>query len=322
MAIYKLNKTKIRKAIVTVNKEKKSKRISDGGGLYLWLSSSSIGTGTWRISSFNILKQKREWTSVGFYDIADEAGAYSVTLERARELLDEYKRKQVEDFEHAFEFVTRYTFMDALEDFLSTSIIRESSKQSYRNLFNGIGKPLTTLPIDCRNVEIWLAIKDSVHMYKSGYIKGLNSAINTLRRYAEKREIISKAQPLDLSIYTPLVNDLKHNKHITHEQLPKFMEALKNLNNYEGHKLFLLLCIVTACRLSESLGFEQSERTTDENGNRLWVIPASRMKNGQPHAIPETKLITLILDKLKDFKAPHSSNCCSILTLQLLYDSL
>ena len=56
------------------------------------------------------------------------------------------------------------------------------------------------------------------------------------------------------------------------------------------------LCILTNCRTSEALQASWSEF---DLGERLWTIPASRMKAGKEHRIPLSDAATALLSRLR-----------------------
>ena len=91
-----------------------------------------------------------------------------------------------------------------------------------------------------------------------------------------------------------------------YNELPKFYKQLeaKSGNSVKALKLLIL----TACRSSEVLNATWDEFDLE---NKVWTIPANRMKAGVEHKIPLTdKMIELIrsLSKLNDYVFAGNKN--------------
>jgi integrase len=77
------------------------------------------------------------------------------------------------------------------------------------------------------------------------------------------------------------VHKVEHHAALPYKQLPDFMRDLRECDGIAATALeFTILC---ATRTSETLNAAWSEFDLD---NRLWTIPAGRMKGGREHRVP------------------------------------
>ncbi|MEH6714814.1 tyrosine-type recombinase/integrase [Parasphingorhabdus flavimaris] len=87
-----------------------------------------------------------------------------------------------------------------------------------------------------------------------------------------------------------------------YEEVPAFLQSLRSKQNVS--RLALEFLILTATRSGEVRGAEMGEIDID---NRLWTIPAERMKMGKVHAIPLTDSALDVLRRVEPFFAPVSN---------------
>ncbi|MGB8632837.1 MAG: tyrosine-type recombinase/integrase [Xanthobacteraceae bacterium] len=94
-----------------------------------------------------------------------------------------------------------------------------------------------------------------------------------------------------------LEDRVKHLPAIHYGDVPTFIARLRDRDSIVA--LALEFCILTATRSSETLGAKWGEIDLEE---RLWVIPAERMKAGKPHRIPLSDRAIAILNRLAAFR--------------------
>ncbi|MDA9994734.1 site-specific integrase [Planktomarina temperata] len=85
-----------------------------------------------------------------------------------------------------------------------------------------------------------------------------------------------------------------HFKAVSYDELPSIIKRLRASKISLPTQLALEFLILTACRTSEVLGLQRSEIDRDD---KLWVIPAIRMKSGKPHEVPLTDQMMTVLNK-------------------------
>jgi integrase len=109
-----------------------------------------------------------------------------------------------------------------------------------------------------------------------------------------------------------------HRAALAYDAMPAFMEALRALDGLPARALELT--ILCATRTQETLGAQWSEFDLE---NKIWTVPASRMKMGREHRIPLSARAVEILQQLpprmNDFVFPgNGTNLCSKAMARLL----
>ena len=84
-----------------------------------------------------------------------------------------------------------------------------------------------------------------------------------------------------------------HHPSLPYQEIGKFIEVLREANDRPAKALEFL--ILTAARTSEVLNATWGEI---DLANRMWVVPALRMKNGRQHRVPLSEPTLQLLDKL------------------------
>src|SRR5262249_61721402 len=86
-----------------------------------------------------------------------------------------------------------------------------------------------------------------------------------------------------------------------YEDLQEIFSRLRKQQNHRVSAIALQFCALTATRPSETLGMQWSEVDLE---NRLWTIPAKRMKEGREHSVPLSDRALEILKRRKE----HAGN--------------
>ncbi len=76
---------------------------------------------------------------------------------------------------------------------------------------------------------------------------------------------------------------VKHHEALPFAKVPEFLVALNNSTAGQSARLGLEFVILTAARVSEVRFAERSEFDLEE---KLWTVPAERMKSGREHVVP------------------------------------
>jgi integrase len=93
------------------------------------------------------------------------------------------------------------------------------------------------------------------------------------------------------------VRKVKHHAALKYKELPEFIAAVRLQPGLSP--LALELSILTAARTGEALNADWSEFDLD---NKVWSVPAERMKAGKPHSVPLSARALEILERLKESK--------------------
>ena len=96
------------------------------------------------------------------------------------------------------------------------------------------------------------------------------------------------------------VEGAKGFKAIPHSEVANVIAKIKGSNAMESSKLCFEFCILTASRPSEARLATWEEINLDE---KMWTIPATRMKAGREHKVPLSSRACAILAEAKGLKA-------------------
>jgi integrase len=89
-----------------------------------------------------------------------------------------------------------------------------------------------------------------------------------------------------------------HYAAMPYEGIPAFMQELRQRQGRSTGATCLEFTILTVCRTQEALGAQWSEINWDE---KLWTIPAARMKTGDTHEVPLTERVMELLALQKQY---------------------
>ena len=113
--------------------------------------------------------------------------------------------------------------------------------------------------------------------------KGLRTGDNPARWRGHLKELLAKRKGVK-----------EHHAALAYAETPAFMIELRKLESVSAKALEFT--ILTAARTGETVGAKWEEIDLDE---KLWTIPAERMKAGQEHRVPLTDRAIEILKSLK-----------------------
>ncbi|HXP76017.1 MAG TPA: integrase arm-type DNA-binding domain-containing protein [Stellaceae bacterium] len=89
------------------------------------------------------------------------------------------------------------------------------------------------------------------------------------------------------------VRKVKHHAALPYDELPEFMAALRAQDGVSARALEFL--ILTAARTGEVIGTLSSEIK-----NKVWTVPADRMKGSKEHRVPLSAPALAILEKMRE----------------------
>ena len=143
----------------------------------------------------------------------------------------------------------------------------------------GVGAVDTGLVLKCLQ-PIWAELPDTAGRVRGRIEKVLDWA--RARGYRSGENPARWAGHLDhLLARKPKAERVKHHAALPHQQVPPFMQELRARQDVSSRALEFL--ILTAARTNETIGACWSEIDIAE---KLWTVPAARMKSGRPHIVP------------------------------------
>lgn len=273
-------------------------KLFDGGGLYIEIMPH--GGKLWRLKFRYAGKEKR--LSLGTYPLTTLKEARA-RRDEAKKLLEknidpslakqESKRQAILNNAITFEIIAREWHENAKEKW-SKDHAATILKRIEMHLFTRIGN----LPIKAITPPLLLNVLKQV---ENG---GVYETTKRIRQYASqvfKYAVITGRAEKDVA--ADLAGALKHSKvkHYATIDIKELPEFLRKLNSNDARlfiqtRLAIELMLLTFVRTSELLEAKWAEIDLD---NKVWVIPAERMKMRKAHVVPLSNQTIQILERLK-----------------------
>ena len=270
----------------------------DGDGLELKINPT--GTKKWLLKYYRPFTKKRTNLTFGVYPDISLADARKLRA-KAKELLakdidpkehkDNLSRENKERIENTLLNVASKWF-----EVKRAQISKDYATDVWRSLelhvFPDLGKyPISevTAPIAIKTVQP-IAEKGSLET-----VKRLNQRLNEIMSYAVNTGLIH-SNPL-AGVKAAFEKPKKQNMPtIKPDELPKFMQALSIASIKIVTRYLIEWQLHTMVRPSEAAGIKWDEIDFD---NKLWNIPAERMKKKRPHSVPLTDQALSLLESIK-----------------------
>jgi integrase len=275
------------------------KKLSDGGGLYLWVSAD--GSKYWRLRYW--LAGKEKTLSLGVYPV--------VTLKEARGKRDAERKLLSADLDpsaerkasrhrqrvaaaNSFEAVAREWYGKQLHTWVSSHAL-DVLRRLEVNLFPDLGRR----PIAALEAPELLACIGKIE--KRGAYDLAHRVLQVsgqVFRYGIAAGYCKRDLTADLrGALTP--HKAKHQAAVRPEELPALLRAIDGYETIGDRqtRLALQLLTLTFVRTGELIGAVWDE-IDDEAA--LWVIPAERMKMKTEHIVPLSAQSLAILAELKE----------------------
>lgn len=172
-------------------------------------------------------------------------------------------------------------------------------RQQWRNTLWTYAAPIWDKPINAITVEDVLGIVQPIWLDKAVTAKRVRGRIERVLDAAKVRGLRDGENPAafrgNLAMLLPKQRKdaMRHHKAMAYADIPAFMVALRKCKGSSARALELT--IQTALRTSEVLCATWSEVDLDQ---KLWTIPAERMKAGKEHRVPLSDAAITLLEAL------------------------
>jgi len=272
-------------------------KLSDGGGLFLWVQPS--GGKWWRYKYRFAGKEKL--LALGAYPDVTLAEARERHIQARKilaagndpgEIKKQTKRMAIVKGENTFEAIAREWHKERKHSW-TPKHAQQLMTRMEANLFPKLGnRPITdiTAPdlLEVARIIEARGAHDIAHraMQTAGQV--FTYAIVTGK--AERNPAADLRGALK-----PLVK--KHHAHLTAKELPDFLKSVANYDGTLQTKLAIQLLLLTFVRTSELRCAEWKEIDFDK---AEWRIPAERMKMRDPHIVPLSKQAVKVLRQLQE----------------------
>lgn len=272
---------RLNKLTAVVVKNAKPGRHGDGGGLYL-----SVGKGGSRSWVYRWMKYGRvsemglgSWPAVSLADARDLAHGFrkDVAAGRNPKAMRDRARNKAR------------TFGETCDDYLRDHDARwtnDKTRWQWKQTLDVFCAPIRNVPVSEVDTDRVVKLLKPVWADRREKAKKARMRIEAVLDYARAKEWRDGENParwkghLDNILPTGDVV-VKHHTAMHYDDVPALMKTLRTVDAMSAKSLRFL--ILTAARTGEVINAVWSEIDWD---NKLWVIPAARMKMKREHRVP------------------------------------
>jgi integrase len=273
-------------------------KLSDGGGLQLRVKPN--GTKSWLLDYFKPFTKKRTSLGLGAYPEVSLAEARKKRV-AARELLaKDIDPKEFKDDKHREQqLAATNTLKSVAESWFAikkTTIAENTAKSLWRKFENHVFPKLGHRPIDKilapEAIEALKPLAAKGNLETTGKIIG---HLNNIMTHAVNTGILhhNPLSGIRSAFQTPKVTNMAT---IRPDELGQLMKDISYASIKLGTRCLIEWQLHTMTRPSESAKAQWSEIDFE---NKLWVIPAERMKMRLEHKVPLSPQAIEILERLK-----------------------
>jgi integrase len=272
--------------------------LADGGGLYLRVKPN--GTKLWLFNYFKPFTKKRSNISLGQFP--------KLSLLKARDLRREYQSLLIENVDprvyrieqdakgqqaHANTFEVVYRkWLKSKESGWSDSYQTKLISTMKLHILPALGH----LPIHAINAPDTIELLEPLAERRAlETVRRLCLWINEVMVYAVNTGLVDANRLTGIAKAFP-VPKTKNRPTIKLEELPLFLAKLKEASNDVTVKCQILWLLHSMARPGEGAGTRWEEINVE---NKLWEIPAERMKKRRPHSVPLTVQMIEILQTMR-----------------------
>ncbi|HAS7001472.1 TPA: tyrosine-type recombinase/integrase [Vibrio parahaemolyticus] len=286
------------KEIKSAKPSDKEYNLFDGDGLRLRIKPNS--SKHWIFNYYRPMNRKRANLSLGKYPDLSLANARKIALE-ASELLaqgidpqDEKKRKQDEH-----NAIHQHTFLNVSKEWFELKkdeVTPDYAVDIWRSLELHILPSISNLPISSINAPQIIELLKPIEAKGSlETVKRLSQRLNEIMNFATNCGLVP-ANPLT-GIRAAFKKPKKENMAaLKPAELPELMGAIANASIKRTTRCLIEWQLHTMTRPSEASGARWDEINWDE---KIWAIPAERMKKRREHRIPLTEQMLELLEVIE-----------------------
>ncbi len=286
---------------------------ADGKGLYLHVSST--GAKSW-IFRYMFRGSAREM-GLGSLSTLSLAGARA-ERDRYRALLknehkDPIETRKAEEAAAALEQAKATTFKQAAERFIN------SKRAGWRNAKHGsqwentlkayVYPTFGHLSVQDIDADLVRKVLEPIWRSKPETANRVRGRIESILDYAAVLKLRTGENPArwrgHLDHVFPArekVRPVKHHAALPYAELPAFMAALREQEGVAARALEFT--ILTAARTGEAIGARRNEADIRE---KLWTVPAARMKASKEHRVPLSARAAAILREATELQAAEDA---------------
>lgn len=279
----------------------KEQLLSDGRGLQLRIMPN--GTKSWRFVYKSPATGSRSNMTLGKYPELSIANARKIA-EGHRELVAlsiDPKHHKKEEKEKT-EAIHQHTLFNVSQQWMEQkkSVVTEDyAKDIWRSFELHIFPSLSSQPISMITAQSVIKTLKVVEAKGSlETLKRLSQRLNEVMIYAMHSGLI-EANPISNILAAFKKPQKQHMKALEPQELPEFMSTLAEASIKRSTRCLIKFQLHTMTRPNEAAGAKWSEFDLD---NRVWTIPAERMKKRKEHRVPLTEEVIDLLSIMDSMK--------------------
>lgn len=296
-----------RLSALKVSRVTKPGMYADGGGLYLQVTSGAAKSWIFR---YKMAGKSREMGlgSLSAVSLADarQRAAECRSLRQAG--IDPIEDRESERTRKALEAARAVTFAEAVAGYLEAMEPKwHNAKHAaqWKSTLRIYAEPIIGgLPVHEIDTGLILKVLEPIWATKTETASRLRGRIESILDWAKAHKYRDGENPArwkgNLKHLLPAkgqIAPVEHHAALPYAELPKFMGELRRQEGVGA--LALEFAILTAGRTGEVIGLRWSEIDFAE---KVWTVPAARMKAGREHRVPLSARAVQILTELQQSK--------------------
>ncbi|MGF1711158.1 integrase domain-containing protein [Vibrio kagoshimensis] len=289
------------KKVKSIKPLDKEQLFSDGQGLQLRIMPN--GTKSWRFVYKSPATGKRTNLTLGTYPTLSIANARKKT-ESYRELVTldiDPKHHEIEE-KKKNEALHQHTLFNVSLKWMElkkSEVTEDYAKDIWRSFELHVFPSLRSQPISMITAQVVIETLKVVEAKGSlETVKRLSQRLNEIMIYAMNCGII-EANPISNILAAFKKPQKQHMKALEPQELPELMATLAEASIKRSTRCLIRFQLHTMTRPNEAAGAKWSEFDLD---NRIWTIPAERMKKRKEHRIPLTEEVIGLLSIMDSMK--------------------
>jgi integrase len=280
---------------------------SDGGGLYLQVTSGSDGTPrkSW-LFRYTVAGRERQMGlgPLGDVPLAEARDRASVAREMRRAGKDPLVEREASRAKISLAATKTMSFDDCANSYIAAHRAgwrNVKHATQWTNTIDSYCSPVFgKLPVQLVDVGLVMKVLEPLWTTKPETSGRLRGRIERILDWAKVRGFRDGDNParwrghLDHLLPARRANQVKHHAALPYPEIPNFLAVLRNRDAVAARALEF--AILTAARTGEVVGAKWAEVDLK---SRVWIIPAERMKAGIEHRVPLNERATEIIRCMK-----------------------
>jgi integrase len=277
---------------------------ADGGGLYLRVTPK--GARNWVLRY--MLNRRPRWMGLGplaLYGLADVRAKALEARRKRHEGIDPIESRRAERARQQLEEAKSITFRQCAESYIASHGAgwrNEKHKYQWPATLNTYAYPfIGTLPVQAVDTSLVLKVLEPIWTQKPETAGRVRQRIESILDFAKVRCYRGGENPArwrgHLDKLLPArskVRKVEHLAALPYAALPGFLTHLRKREAVAARALELL--ILTAARTGEVIGARWNEIDLID---KVWTVPAARMKAHREHRVPLSPRVLAILQELR-----------------------